>query len=144
VLPRPMRKIAILAIVTLLTMTLAGCTASNGDSGQNPTSDAPVVKKDATVTWAGEVSNDRTLRVTLSQDGAELRAGTFTVTAAKKNVKADLFTQSVAAKDFQIRVFEGSNPTGTEKVQPQTCSGQKVVIDVHATDDAVHISWKCG
>lgn len=139
-----MRQVALLAASAFLVLAFAGCLESKGGSSPTTlTSTGPVAKKDATVTWSGEVTRDRTLKVTLSQDGAELRSGTFTVTPSQKNVKTNLFTQSVVAKDFQVRVLEGSNPAGTEKVQPQTCAGSKVAVDIHAVDDTVHIAWKC-
>ena len=142
-----MRTFAILSLSVLAIALLSGCAGSDPGGAPSPTSaattSAAVAKKSVDIMTSGEVTKDRTLKVSIVQDGTEVKSGSFTVTPAQKNVKQHLFTQSVAAQDVQVRVFDGSNPVSTEKVQPQTCPG-KTTVDVHAVDDAVHVTWKCG
>ena len=144
-----MRSVAILGSVLLLLVSLAGCAGSDPPAATTTskpaTTSSAVPQKDAVVIASGEVTKDRTVRIVIAHTGGhELKSQSFTVTPAEKNVKKEQFTHKVPAQDFNLRVFEGTNPVGTEKVQPQTCSGSKVEVDVHLTDDQVHITWKCG
>lgn len=140
-----MRNVARLSLLLILSLALAGCTGgSDRQSATTPTTTAAVAKKDAAVVASADVSAHRTVRIAVVQDGTELKSASYMAMPDQKNVKREQFTHSVAAKDFTLRVFEGTNPVGTEKVQPQTCSGAKVTVEVHLTNDAVHITWKCG
>lgn len=130
----------------LIVAAVSGCAGKDSGGAQTTpaSSTAPVVKKDAVVLASAEVTKDRTVRIVINQDSADLKSSSYTATPAEKNVKKEQFTQSVGAKNFNVRVFEGSNPVGTDTVQPQTCTGAKVIVEIHLVDDAVHPTWKCG
>ncbi|MGB0652119.1 MAG: hypothetical protein ACPGQL_02865 [Thermoplasmatota archaeon] len=131
----------VMALLTALALVLAGCTSSTDDDaaggpgGSATTYQVPI---EAAHALAGD---DRTITVKVSQDGQELKRGTYTTAGKAVDDYEVLFTATAKAGALKIETFDGANPTGFKTIDPSRCGDPN--LQVHVVDSAVHLFSNC-